>query len=481
LVEKGIVSSLYQIEESPYLKANHISSLLEVFAGWEPLGIKYLDSPDYDFYNPSRRLEVLQFLRDDIDFSDSSAKVANGWELATGLIVYVGQTDRAMEDDPVQWILLTFKDDLASTLQEQPVSMNFVQLWLSYAITCGRLDVVEIIADSIGKQHPSIWTNSAALHYAIVTPKIGNGAFMNLEKARKAFQLFMAHGADPHFCKFNMESRRYESPTSLSMYNSSSFWWWRTMIHSLDYEVEKFIADELSSRSMLRDEGWESDILLALFMHDFVPIFRARGVVCRDCGETLYHPRESWWMATLRKVRERQPLDLTSAISNIQWEHAITFDSEVYNAYEKGWVYLRRPSAFDPNLYTDDTRPLGDFLRGCEEVERNLNREDAVFYQDEPDDNGDEQDCDGNESRSGETHSAKFKQNGRKGIFAHCYIEPPPSVGDRYFDFKHGNFQWAYRSAEEITCPDCWAYLEEELALAREAGTLGMPGAFVPG
>lgn len=475
------MSSLYQIKESPYLKANYISSLLEVFAGWESLGVKYLDNPDYDFYNPSRRLEVLRFLRDDIDFSDPSAKVANGWELVTGLIVYVGQTDRAMADDPVQWALLTFKKDLASVLQEQPVSMHSVQLWLSYAITCGRLDVVEIIADSIGKQHPSIWTNSATLHYAIVTPKMGNGAFMNLEKVQKAFLLFMAHGADPHFCRFNAESRRYESPTSLSMYNSSSFWWWRTMIYSLDYEIEKFIADELSSSSMLRDEGWEGDTLLALFMHDFVPNSRARRVVCRDCDETFYYPRENWWMATLRKVRERQPLDLTSAISDIQWEHAITFDPEVYNAYAKGWVYLRRPSAFDPNLYTDDTRPLGDFLRGCEEAERNMNREDAGSYQHETDDNEDKQDYDGDKSSSDEAHLAKFEQNGRKGMFAQCCIETPPSVDDRYFGFKHGNFQWAYRSAEETTCPGCWAYLEEELALAREAGTLGMPGAFVPG
>jgi hypothetical protein len=56
-----------------------------------------------------------------------------------------------------------------------------------------------------------------------------------------------------------------------------------------------------------------------------------------------------------------------------------------------------------------------------------------------------------------------------------------PSSGDRDFNLKYGDFQWAYRSAEETTCPDCWANLEEELALAREAGTLGMPGAFVPG
>jgi hypothetical protein len=475
------VSSLYQIEESPYLKANYISSLLEVFAGWEWLGVKYLDNPGYDFYNPSRRLEVLQFLRDDIDFSDPSAKVANGWEFVTGLIDYLRQTGRTMADHSVQWTLLTFKKDLASILQEQPVSMKYVQMWLSYAITRGRLDAIEIIADSIGKQHPSIWTNSAALHYAIVTPKMGDGAFMNLGKVREAFLLFMEHGADPHFCRFNMESRRYESPTSLSIHSSSSFWWWRTMIYSLDCEIEHFIADELLSRSMLCDEGWESDTLLALFMHDFVPIFRAREVVCRDCGETFHYSRENWWMATLRKVKERQPLDLTSAISDIRWEHAMAFEPEVYNAYEKGWVYLRKPSAFDPNLYMDDTRPLGDSLRGCKEVKRSMNREDTGSHRDETDDSEDEQDYDGDESSSDEAHLAKFKQNGRKGIFAHCYIEPPPSADDRYFDFKHGNFQWAYRSAEEITCPDCWAYLEEELALAREAGTLGMPGAFVPG
>jgi hypothetical protein len=475
------VSSLYQIEESRYLQTNRISRFLELAAGKEWLAVRDLDNPDYDFYAPPRRLEVLQFLRDDIDFSDPSAEVANGWDLVLGLIWNVRQTDRVMADHPVQWTLLTFKKDLASILQEQPVSMKHVQMWLSRAITLGRLDVVEIIADTIGKQHPCIWTGSTALHYAILTTEIRGGAFVNLGKVQKAFPLFVAHGVDPHFCAFNFELKRYESITSLSMCNSSSFWLWRTMIYSSGYEIEKFIADELSGRSMLYDEGWESDTLLALFMHDFVPIFRATGVVCRDCGKTFYFSRENWWMATLRKIRERRPLDLASAISDIQWEHAISFDDEVDNAYLKGWVYLRRPSAFDPNLYTDDTRPLGDSLRGCEEVEQNMNRECAGCYQDETDDNEDEQDCDDAESSSDEPHLAKFEQNGRGGIFAHCHVEPSPSFGDQDFDFEYEDFQWAYRPAGETTCPDCWANLEEELALAREAGTLGMPGAFVSG
>jgi hypothetical protein len=475
------VSGLYQIEESPYLQTNRISSFLELAAGKERLAVKDLDTPSYDFYAPSQRLEVLQFLRDDIDFSDPSAGVANGWDLVLGLVENVCQTDRAMADHPVQWTLLTFKKDLASTLQEQPASMKYVQMWLSRAITIGRLDVVEIIADTIGKQHPHIWTDSTALHYAMLTMEAEGGAFMNFGEVREAFLLFMAHGVDPHFCAFNFKSRRYESITSVSMRNSSSFWLWRAMIYSLGYEIEKFIADELSGRSMLYDEGWESDTLLALFMHDFVPIFRLTRVVCRDCSEIFYFSRENWWMATLRKIRERQPLDLTSAISDIQWEHAIRFDDEVNNAYLKGWVYKRRPSAFDPNLFTDDTRPLGDSLRGCEEVERSMNREAAGCCQDETGDNGDEQDCDDDESSSDGPHLVKFKQNGRTGIFAHCHVEPPPPVSDRDFGFKYKDLQWAYCSAEETTCPDCWANLEEELALAREAGTLGMPGAFVPG
>jgi hypothetical protein len=442
--------------------------------------------------------------------------VANGWELVLGLIENVRQTDQAMAGHLVQWILLAFKKDLASILQEQPVSMNYVHLWLSRAIILGRLDVVEIITDTIGKQHPGIWTDSAVLHHAILTNPLGGGASMNLGKVQEAFLLFMAHGVDPHFCTFNIESRRYESTTSLSMENSSNSWLWRTMIYSSGYEIEKFIADELSGRSMLHDEGWESDTLLALFMHDFVPIFRAL-VVCRDCGETFYFSRENWWMATLRKIRERQPLDLTSAISDIQWKHAKRFDDEVNNAYLKGWVYVRRPSAFDPNLYTDDTRPLGDSLRGCKYVEQDANEENTQRYQDQTDDNEDEQgydegaekpgcgkdepgfgqsrrtcdnetnhddgelDYEGDELGCGEAHLAKFKQDGRKGIFAHSHVGPPSPVSNRGFDFKYKDLQWAYCSAEETTCPDCWANLEEELALAREAGTLGMPGAFVSG
>jgi hypothetical protein len=288
--------------------------------------------------------------------------------------------------------------------------------------------VVEIIADTIGKQHPHIWTDSPALHYAILVTKIGDRAFMNLRKVQEAFLVFMAHGADLHFCAFNIESRRFESPTSLSIYNSISFWWWRTMIYSLGYDIEKFIADELSSGSMLHDEGWESDTLLALFMHDFVPIFGATRVVCRDCGETFDFSRENSWMATLRKIRERQPLDLTSAVSDIQWEHAITFDIEAYDAYVKGWVYVRRPNNFDPYLYTDDTRPLGDSLRSCQDVGRNVNWGDTGSCQDKTDDSEDEQDYDGDESRSDEAHLAKFKQSGRKGIFAHCHVEPPPLI-----------------------------------------------------
>jgi hypothetical protein len=408
------------------------------------------------------------------------------------------------------------KKDLASILQEQPVSMNYVHLWLSCAITLGRLDVVEIIADTIGKQHPGIWTDSTVLHYAMLMNPVGVGAYTNLGKVQEAFLLFMTHGVDPHFCTFNIESRRYESTTSLSMENSSSFWLWRTLIYSSGYEIEKLIADELSGRSMLHDEGWESDTLLALFMHDFVPIFRGL-VVCRDCGETFYFLRENWWTATLRKIRERQPLDLTSAISDIKWEHEVSFDDKVNNAYLKGWVYVRRPSAFDPNLYADDTRPLGDSLRGCKDVEQDANEENTQRYQDQTDDNEDEQGCDegaekpgcgkdepgfgqsqrncdnetnhddgeldydGDELGCGDAHLAKFKQDGRKGIFAHCHVEPPSPVSNRGFGFKYKDLQWAYCSAEETTCPDCWANLEEELALAREAGTLGMPGAFVSG
>ena len=455
---------------------------------------------DDDFYAPSRRLELLQILRDDIDFSDRSLNDANGWELVQGLFHLLDQPNRDI-DLPLRWTLLTFQRDICRIVEEHPDFIDRVQFWFARAIIFRRPDIVELLANTIGKHIPAIWHRSSAFVFAVRLADAGLGAFNSLRKIKEAFLKYVAHSFDVD----------YGFATTLAMTSSIRFWWWRTMLECLPYEVETYVARAMASSSSFYDEGWEYDTLLALFLHDFIPVSHSSYGVCWECGESSWLSKETWWLETLQKIKKRQPLDLASAISDIQWERAVSFDDEANIAHQKGWVHVRSPNAFDPTLSTSDEVPLGDILHGLRKSERNVHGEDAERCETDPgydtdegeidkdehisDDNEpgnntkeagddeDEQDYDDDEARNEEAYSRNRGRNCGKGIFAHCHVEPPPTGldGSSTFQPEDDIFQWAYRSAEEITCPDCWAKLEEELALAHEAGTSEMPGAFVPG
>ena len=114
-------------------------------------------------------------------------------------------------------------------------------------------------------------------------------------------------GANPHVVgKSNRFSPLDETPTSLSMYSSSAFMVWRSILQSSVVNIEDFVIQELKHRP-LRVAGWHKDTLLALFCLPYIEC--PTPTKCDECytlcEEEASHMVEPRWLFLLEQIKNR--------------------------------------------------------------------------------------------------------------------------------------------------------------------------------
>ena len=127
----------------------------------------------------------------------------------------------------------------------------------------------------------------------------------------KIVNLLLARGADPHRVYTNgFHSPVAESPLSLAMYSSWTFWDFRNALHGTDLDVKDFAHKELEEGSPLLDTGWQMETLTALFELEFEPDASPHeterdSLHCDSCNWWLYQSVvvQPYWQVILESIK----------------------------------------------------------------------------------------------------------------------------------------------------------------------------------
>ena len=126
----------------------------------------------------------------------------------------------------------------------------------------------------------------------------------------------LSRGPDLHLTRCELDyNPQQESPTSLAMYSSCAFTFWRSGLCDLRIDTKAFIEQELE-RSSLVDWGWKADALLTVFEYDFEQAYCPIGVkYCHSCGTRNYGMRvQPFCRHLLERVRLGIGTDMSSEI-----------------------------------------------------------------------------------------------------------------------------------------------------------------------
>jgi hypothetical protein len=152
-------------------------------------------------------------------------------------------------------------------------------------------------------------TNSSVIEGGY-TPMHGKIAENFTDAVVPGIKILLQHGADPHRVGMTSssyggdDSRRFDTPTSIAMRRSSSFFKWRQLIREVGYDIDQFVIDELNEAPLVA-AGWTTESLMQLFHLEFEPLELDEDL-CTQCGRIVYHTfdhDEVWWEKLLRRLK----------------------------------------------------------------------------------------------------------------------------------------------------------------------------------
>lgn len=158
----------------------------------------------------------------------------------------------------------------------------------------------------------------------------------------KIVNLLLAWGADPHHVGLSAGySPIAESPLSLAMYSSWTFWAFRNVLHGRGFDLEDFARQELKERHPLLDAGWQIETLTALLELDFEPDFgrckiHRERYRCSNCDKHGFWDQiqvQPYWRGVLESTRNgtyppRSRLDTQDKQPPTSQSHHATSDKD---------------------------------------------------------------------------------------------------------------------------------------------------------
>ena len=237
---------------------------------------------------------------------DFSEQVTDGWEalwsLAEDFREQISDGETEAHPDFLLWMLRRSSDNLKANLARA----IYVTL-LETTLRCDETaDAAGLLLDLGGERaidRTDYFDNYTILQQQLVTLDQNLG-------------IVLSRGPDLHLSSCDLDySQQQESSTSLAMYSSCAFTFWRSGLCTLRIDTKDFIEKELE-RSPLVDAGWKADTLLALFEYDLEQAYRPiRVKYCHSCGTRNYGVRiQPFWRHLLERVRLGIGTDMSSEI-----------------------------------------------------------------------------------------------------------------------------------------------------------------------
>jgi hypothetical protein len=136
-------------------------------------------------------------------------------------------------------------------------------------------------------------------HYLAL--KMGTRGLRNSARVLIARGLNLHILGDDDFRGNQVEICRNDSPLSLVMRYSYSFFLLRNLLRDLNTDFRQFVKDELE-QGPLRKKGWTQERLLELFKLDFKP-FNMPMIQCH--GRWQQHASEVSWLTAVERLKSR--------------------------------------------------------------------------------------------------------------------------------------------------------------------------------
>ncbi|KAF2865397.1 hypothetical protein BDV95DRAFT_612781 [Massariosphaeria phaeospora] len=244
---------------------------------------------------PQQRIEALRLLLDNLEFSNHESQA---WKM----VLVVLERERASTGlctttEVSEWILDTFLGDL-----RESCSPPIVAWLLTFCLESPTLlrRVLDISGDLV----------DASFVPGGYTPMHSKIAENFSDAVVPGIKILLQKGANPHHVGMTSsayggdDAQRLDTPTSLAMRRSSSFFRWRQIVREAGYDIDQFVADELSE-CLLVTSAWTVSSLRQLFELDFEPLELAPDL-CTQCGRVVYHTfdhDEVWWETLLDQLK----------------------------------------------------------------------------------------------------------------------------------------------------------------------------------
>ena len=124
--------------------------------------------------------------------------------------------------------------------------------------------------------------------------------------------ILLGLGANPHQVYFvEHHSPIAESPLSLAMYSSWTFWAFRNTLHGTNLDVEEIVREELKEGRPLLEAGWRMETLRTLLELKFEPELEEQSWWSFDCCRTpienhdvpVETPVQPYWQGILKQIK----------------------------------------------------------------------------------------------------------------------------------------------------------------------------------
>ena len=232
-------------------------------------------------------MDTLRLFIDCIDFSDPRG---DGWD-ALFLIYHhnycsIGNGGASLE--LMLWLLQQSSYHLRT---------NFIAE--KYAETLNRMCHIKDAASLFLKLGPErgIDTVDKPYGYSMLMWRIAYG---------KDLSDMVPHGPDLHLLGYDRAfSPCLETPTSLAMYSSAAFSYWRDFLKGSNVDMDRLVSHE-TEQGPLNEAGWNSHHLLRLFNLTYTPAFHLQDIwSCCDCGDPIWRLRvQPYWLCSLDRIRQ---------------------------------------------------------------------------------------------------------------------------------------------------------------------------------
>ncbi|KAF7513740.1 hypothetical protein GJ744_007791 [Endocarpon pusillum] len=256
---------------------------------------------DYQLSEPTRdktsQIDILRLLLRYVELEEESQV---GTSFVSSLILQADHLPNSGYDEVLRWAM----GECCSELNTENLAWMVVESYTKASWIYPNAFVIELMS-TIMTTNVDVAVELkgfSSLHYALAVP------FLEIDKLIRIVTSLVESGLNLYHVAYRFIPGGPQSPTTMAMRCSESFFCWRRVLVETGESLDSFVMKELQT-SPLATQGWTKDTLLALFQYDFEPYPRSQlqkfiASRCRICAEEIYFIREIPWECKLEMIKE---------------------------------------------------------------------------------------------------------------------------------------------------------------------------------